>query len=125
MTRKRYVAGASVFALLICIGVAMQMPARTNPLKGKVDRIKKGMPIEEAMVILGSNGWDGPRLNGSFVRQSSTWYDEDGSSVYVEFGFRCHGELPDLARCQVLDVHWCESSETVWERLCRWVKKNL
>lgn len=107
--RKRYFIAAGLIAAFFCLTLVVLaiLPARPGVTKANFDRIEKGMTLDMAVSILG----DPLGSFGSEDHRLHFWQHDDGSRVRV---FTCDGV--------VVSMTWIESSETVLERLRRWLQ---
>ena len=117
MTWKRCVAAASIFALLISIGViiALAMPLDSRAMKAKFDQIENGMETKDVARVF--DGKLGQQVRTKDVVlfefipddiKTFVWQDEDGS-----------GSLIIFQDDRVINKAWMDSEETVFERIRR------
>src|ERR1700733_12742162 len=112
MKKKWWLLGLATLA--ICGGVAVAIPAlqSTGPgaTKANFDRIEDGMTREGVETILG----DGSELfliNSDHLHATQIWTGQDGSTACFTF----------YADKRIFFKRWTESTETIPDRLRRWL----
>jgi hypothetical protein len=109
MKEKWWLIGLATLA--ICGGVAVAIPTLQLPgpgvTKANFDRVEEGMDKEDVEAIFGRPGNRSGPFMGFFVER---WTGEDGSKVDVDFVDR-----------SVHSKHWYESTETITDKLRRWL----
>src|SRR4051794_3784600 len=114
MTKKRYLAVAGLFAILLGagFGVAMMLPPVPGVTKANFDRVQIGMTSEEVTEILGDKFIIGLRVKEMEERHFiHSWRHNNGARAEVAFYKRV-----------VDDKTWTSPTETIVAKLRRWLR---
>jgi hypothetical protein len=112
--RKRYCISAGIMAAFVCLALAVlaALPPGPGVTKVNVDRIEEGIRLDEVEAILGRTA-DGDlsiheELDGDI--QAPMWLNSDKSCAIVV-----------LRDGTVTSARWHESTETLTQRVRRWL----
>jgi hypothetical protein len=112
MTRKRrYLIVAGILAGCVCaaLGVVAMLPPQPGVTKANFDRVEEGMTLAEVEAILGERKRQS--ITGGSP-QHFRWYHADGTQITIE------NSQSDWAAGR---KHFLESTETIPDKLRRWL----
>jgi hypothetical protein len=112
--RKRYFISAGIVAASFGLAFAflVAMPLCPGVTEANVNRIDEGMTLEEVQAIMGRSP-DGDfrfRHGTDDGIRSPMWRNSDGSCAVVI-----------LRNGTVVCAHWHDSTETITQKICRWL----
>lgn len=112
MTMKRPLLIAGLLASIACVAlVALALlPPRAGSTKEKFDRIEIGMKLAEVETILGGTGQPFHGFANKKHLETFVWSDDDGSLAFI-----------DVSESLVTDKKWHASTETIFDKLRRWL----
>ena len=121
MTKKRLLLIGGFLAACVCLplGIAALLPPTPGVTKANFDRVQEGMTMPEVRAILGEDSI--PRLSiGDDARTfNDRWIADDGSEARILFDCVVGQEEEGYV---VSSMVWHESSETPFQKICRWLR---
>lgn len=125
MTWKRRLGVIGLFVVLVCVGVGLAMVLtpdhRPGVTKANFDKLQEGMSKEQVETLLGADksaSFYAGGLSGGLGR--TVWIGDDGAKVSIWFSVRRFDDSDD--EWKVNSMSWTDSTETPWQRICRWLR---
>jgi len=113
--KRRYLISAGILVACVCValGVLAMLPPRPGVTKANFDRIEKGMTMATVNEVFGKEplllgGIAFGTLHNCYARE--TWFHENGASATLWF----HND-------SVTDTRWRDSTESITDKLRRWL----
>jgi hypothetical protein len=111
MKKKGLLLFAAIAVIAACVFVwFVVLPNRPGVTKANFDRVKVGMNLTEVVEIFGEEPTYRQFNNRGIKVRVDIWQAADGSCAYVDSN---HG--------RVVELGWVDSTETLWDKLRRWV----
>lgn len=112
--KRRYLISTVVIAAGVCVALAVfaMLPTHPGVTKANFDRIEKGMTRAEVEAVLGIESTPLLEIRKWLPSTSGeVWHHADGSSATIMF---------DNGRVYIM--HWSESTESLTDKLHRWLR---
>ncbi len=110
--KKRLLISAGILAacLALVLGVLAMLPPHSGVTKANYDQVKKGMTLAEVENLFSKKG---DRFDGYVGKPAFYWQNEDRSYALIFF---------DDDKKVVAPAQWGDSTETIGDKICRWLR---